>query len=304
MPPRIPLPARAPPAVTLVSYAPLMTTRAHAVAATAIYTPPAAPAVAHAPTQPPSHRAAVARKTQLHRTYLSLLRSSPLMLLFQHNNLRATEWTALRRELALALSKIAPKGEADEIARHIKISILRGAVFSSAMRVAEFYDPKVDRKQHGTSREAYEISKRHKKHPLDPLLTGPVGVVIFPAVSPVHVNTVVDIMFPTGRAVKGMDPAAVSGLQKLVLLAARVDGHVAAGKLGEGRVLDSSMVRWISGLPGLPELRAQLAGMLQNAGGAALVRNLEAIPVSIVRTVDAHRKVLGGELEVEQSKRE
>jgi len=226
------------------------------------------------------------------------------MLLFQHNNLRATEWTALRRELVLALSKLVPKGEADKIASNIKINVLRGAVFSSAMRVAEFYDPKTDENHHGTSREAYKISKKRKKHPLDPLLTGPVGVVTFPAVSPVHLNTVVDIMFPTGRAVKGMDPVAVSGLQKLVLLAARVDGHVASGKLGEGRVLDSSMVRWVSSLPGLTELRAQLASMLQNAGGADLVRNLEAIPVSIVRIVDAHRKVLGGELEGEESKTE
>ncbi|KAI5855698.1 hypothetical protein BZA05DRAFT_389400 [Tricharina praecox] len=294
MPPRIPLPSRASPTGFLVSHASPRMTRA--------YTPPAARAVVHAPTQPPSHRAADARKTQLHRTYLSLLRSSPVMLLFQHNNLRATEWTALRREVVTALSKIAPKGEADEIASNIKINILRGAVFSSAMRVAEFYDPKIDGKQHGTSREAYEFSKRQKKHPLDVLLTGPVGVVTFPAVSPVHLQTVVNIMFPAGRAVKGMDPAAVSGLQKLFLVAARVDGHVAVGSLGVGRVLDSSMVRWVSSLPGLTELRAQLAGMLQTTGGGDLVRSLESIPISIVRTVDAHRKILGGELGGEESK--
>lgn len=239
----------------------------------------------------------------MHRTYLSLLRSTPLMLVFQHNNLKATEWTALRRELLMALSKLSGKGEVDEVASGIRVHVLRGAVFSAAMRVAEYYDPNGG-KQHGTSEEAYEQTKKRVKHPLAPLFAGPVGVVVFPVFSPTHLKTVMDVMFPEGRAVKGMDPAAVSGLQKLVLLAARVDGHVATGKLGGGRVLDGSMVRWASGLPGFERLRGQLVGMLQSVGGAELVRALEAIPLGVVRTVDAHRKVLSGELEGEGEKKE
>jgi len=196
----------------------------------------------------------------------------------------------------MALNKISPGGEDDPIANNIQINVIRGAVFSTAMRVAEYYDPNGG-KQHGTSKEAYEMTKRRKKHPLAPLLSGPVGIVTFPAVSPPHIKAVVDIMFPEGRAVKGLDPLAASGLQKLVLLAARVDGHVASGDLGNGRVLDDSMVRWVAALPGFEALRGQLVGMLQSVGGADLVRSLEAIPISAVRTIDAHRKVLGGELE-------
>ncbi|KAF8542716.1 hypothetical protein BDD12DRAFT_823735 [Trichophaea hybrida] len=295
MPPRIPLPTR--PTLTF-SLTSLITVRTYAATS---YSPiiPSSPVTDHAPTQPPSHRAPDARKTQLHRTYLSILRSTPLMLVFQHNNLRAVEWSALRREVAMALNKIMPAGENDPIANLTKVTIVRGAVFSTAMRVAEFYDPNGG-KQHGTSKEAYEMTKKRKKHPLAPLLSGPVGIVTFPTVSPPHLKAVVDIMFPEGRAMKGLDPLAVVGLQKLVLLAARVDGHVASGDLGSGRVLEESLVRWVAALPGFEALRGQLVGMLQSVGGADLVRSLEAIPISAVRTIDAHRKVLSGELEGEK----
>lgn len=292
MPPRIPLPARASPAAAFLKpSSQLNTLRCYATA----YNPTGS-ATEHAPTQPPSHRAADSRKTQLHRTYLSVLRSTPLMLVFQHNNLRAVEWTALRREIVTALRKLTPANEADEIAEGIKIVVLRGAVFSSAMRIAEYYDS-ADGKAHGTSKEAYELTKKHTKHPLAPLFAGPVGIVTFPAVSPMHLKTVVDIMFPVARAVKGLDPVAVTGLQKLVLLAARVDGHVATGNAGSGQVLDSTKVRWASALPGFEGLRGQLVGIMQSLGGAELVRSLEAIPISIVRTIDGHRKVMSGELD-------
>lgn len=54
-------------------------------------------------TQPPSHKPPEFRKSQLLRQYASLLRSSPLILIFQHNNIKANEWLALRRELTRAL---------------------------------------------------------------------------------------------------------------------------------------------------------------------------------------------------------
>ncbi|KAI5780421.1 hypothetical protein EDC01DRAFT_668058 [Geopyxis carbonaria] len=274
--------------------------------ASAIFTPTVAnpiradpPISLYPPTQPPSHRAADARKTQLHRSYLSLLRSTPLMLVFQHNNLRAVEWSAIRREIATALAKLTPADQHDEVAEHIKITMLRTQVFSSAVRVAEFYDT-VEDSQHGTSRDAYEKTKKQKKHALAPLLTGPVGVVSFPAVSPAHLKTVMDIMFPAGKPIRGMAPLATSGLQKLILLAARVDGHVAAAQIGQAQVLDSEKVRWVSALPGFEGLRGQLVAILQSVGGGELVRSLESIPTSIVRTLDGHRKVLSGELDGEK----
>ena len=252
---------------------------------------------ATAPTQPPSYRAAEARKTQLQRTYLSIIRSAPLMLVFQHNNLRSVEWSALRREVALALAKVVPAGDDDAVASGTRLHVVRGALFSQAMRVAERYDARGGQ-QHGTSREANDGAKKKKhKHRMAALLSGHIGLVTFPAVSPPHIRAVANIMFPDGRTAKGLDPLAVAGLQKLVLLAARVDGHVASGSLAGGRLIDASTVRWAGELPGFVPLRGQLAGMLQNASGADLVRALEALPVSTLRTLDAHRKVLAGELE-------
>ncbi|KAI5819632.1 hypothetical protein BZA77DRAFT_275366 [Pyronema omphalodes] len=284
MPPRIPLSAR--PVLALKPTTQQLSVRTYAAVSTV------------SPTQPPSHRAADSRKTQLHRTYLSLLRSTPLMLVFQHNNLKAVEWSALRREITAALAKLTPAGEHDAIAQHTKINVIRGGVFSAAMGVAEIYD-KQGGKEHGTSKEAYKLTnKKRQKHPLSPLLDGPVGIVTFPVMSPPHIKTVVDIMFPEGRSVKGLDPLALSAIQKLILLAARVDGHAASGSIGTGRVVDGKMVRWVSALPGFEALRGQVVAMLQSVGGADLVRTLDALPISAVRTIDAHRKVLSGELDV------
>ncbi|KAK6724421.1 hypothetical protein SNK04_003253 [Fusarium graminearum] len=50
-------------------------------------------------TKPPSARPVETRKSQLIRTYTSLLRTTPLILFFQHSNLTAVEWAAVRREL-------------------------------------------------------------------------------------------------------------------------------------------------------------------------------------------------------------
>ena len=290
MPPRIPLPTRPSPACHRLCPASLAAVRAY----TSII-PHAREA--SAPTQPPSHRAAACRKTQLQRTYLSIIRSTPLMLVFQHNNLRSVEWSALRREVALALAKLAPAGEDDAVASGTMLHVVRGALFSQAMRVAERYDARGGQ-QHGTSREANEGAKKKKhKHRMAALLSGPIGLVTFPAVSPPHIKTVTNVMFPDGRIVKGLDPLAVAGLQKLVLLAARVDGHVASGTLDGGRLIDASMARMVGELPGFGPLQGQLVGMLQGAGGTDLVRALEALPVSALRTLDAHRKVLAGELQ-------
>jgi large subunit ribosomal protein L10 len=219
------------------------------------------------------------------------------MLVFQHNNVRAVEWTALRREVAIALNKLSPGADLDPVAQGIKITMLQGAIFSAAMRVAEYYDPS-NGSLHGTSKEAYELTKKRKKHPIAPIITGPVGIVTFPVASPEYLKTVMAVMFPeSGRAARGMDPLAASGLQKLVLLTARVDGHVAAGKVGAGQVMEVGKVKWLSTLPELEGLRGQLVAIFQRIGGGDLARSLEAIPTGVVRTLDAHRKVLNGELE-------
>src|SRR5690242_13987138 len=158
----------------------------------------AAPIVLYPPTQPPSHKRPEERKTQLHRQYQSLLKSSPLMLIFQHNNVKAVEWMSIRRELAIALHKIDAERVAagqEPIADQIRIQVIQTNIFASALKVVEFFTPselpsdyptdprtptsarvpltgnKVDdeRFTHGLSRHAYEVANNRKlKHDLEP----------------------------------------------------------------------------------------------------------------------------------------
>ncbi|KAK8433993.1 hypothetical protein IWX49DRAFT_569623 [Phyllosticta citricarpa] len=269
-------------------------------------------------TQPPSYKPAEVRKTQLLRQYVSLLRSSPLILLFHHNNLRAVEWAGIRRELAKALrsvdAELAPGVSADQA---IHVHTVQTGMLEPALRIVEFYDPKLAKMRqeaanatagaqdqvqphgaatrpapnnpqlatsatlssttpqplnagspvytHALSEFAHKIAgKRRKKVSLKPLLSGPVALVTFPAVSPQHLAAVLSILapspqFPAPRRKVNPDyhePAVQVGLSKLMLLGARV----------EGKVFDFEGTRWVGGIEGgLDGLRGQLVNMLQAA---------------------------------------
>ena len=120
------------------------------------------PILRHERDRPPTHRPPEFRRSQLHRQYTSLLQASPLMLLFQHSNLRAVEWMALRRELAHALRQVdeqeqqqqqqqqqaaapspnaPPRAAPLSLADSVKLQVVRGRVFDAALRVTEFYAP-------------------------------------------------------------------------------------------------------------------------------------------------------------------
>lgn len=217
------------------------------------------------------------------------------MLLFQHNNLRAAEWAGIRRELAVALRKtaapVAPGSPlTDDPGAAVRLQIIQDGIFAAALRVVEFYQPPPSgadavhaseqheyTPDHGLSLRAYEATRRksshnrkHAKHstPLHALLSGPLAVLSFPSVTPEHLATALQILAPTPgassafpaprrREVPGLyEPAVQSGLQKLLLLGARVDG----------RIMDQQGVRWVGGLSGLDQLRAQLVGVLTGVG--------------------------------------
>ncbi|KAL8694353.1 MAG: hypothetical protein Q9218_000990 [Villophora microphyllina] len=273
-------------------------------------------------TQTPSHRPPEFRKSQLHRQYTSLLRSTPLMLIFQHNNLKATEWMAVRRELAAALRKVDDNDSL--IAEGIKLQIIQCSIFSAALRVVEYWDPNASANNspetsepsnpatqssvagiqnstpspsdpsftHSLSRAAYNaVSSKRNTHPLTPLLSGPIALLTIPTVSPLHLKTALSILAPrapdfaapTRRANPGYhDPTTQVGLQKLLLLGARV----------EGRVLDTEGTRWVGGIEGGMEgLRGQLVGMLQGFG-AGLTGALEGASRSLYFTVEGRRMML------------
>ncbi|KAF1830613.1 hypothetical protein BDW02DRAFT_533716 [Decorospora gaudefroyi] len=279
------------------------------------------PVLRYPPTQPPSHKPPEVRKTQLHRQYQSLLRSSPLILIFQHNNVKAVEWMSIRRELASALRKVdaerATNGH-EMLGDEIKLQVLQTNIFASALRIVEFFNPEESRLQHaqhptdprtptsaqvpqtsnraederfvhGLSRRAYEVANNRKlKLELEPLLSGPLAVVAFPNVAPQYLKTVLSILspskpdFPAPKRRANPDyyePAVQTGLQKLMLLGARV----------EGKVFDVDGTKWVGAIDGgLDGLRSQLVHMLQGVGGS-LTSALEGASKSLYFTVEGRR---------------
>lgn len=272
------------------------------------------------PTQPPSHKPPEYRKSQLHRQYTSILRSTPLMLLFQHNNLKATEWMSIRRELHNALNK-ADESLETNLAPHIKIQTIQAGIFESALLVAEYYDPDQHPNRftphptdpstqssatianhtpdtndptltHYLSRAAHDaVASQKFNHPLRPLLSGPLALVTFPTVTPQHMRAALSILSPkaptfaapTRRANPGYhDPGVQAGLHKLLLLGARV----------EGRVFDQEGARWVGGIEGGMEgLRAQLVHLLSSVG-AGVTEALEGVGKSLWFTVEGRRGML------------
>ncbi len=271
------------------------------------------PVLRYPPTQPPSHKPPEVRKTQLHRQYQSLLKSSPLILIFQHNNIKALEWMSIRRELAAALAKIdtvRAKDGQETLAQHIKLQVIQTNIFASALRVVEFFNPEAEnvskatqpaesteeegeeqegRFTHGLSRRAYEMANNRKlKLELEPLLSGPLSVVAFPNITPQYLKTVLSILapsrpqFPAPTRKSSPDyyePAVQTGLQKLMLLGARV----------EGQVFDLEGTKWVAGIDGgIDGLRAQLVHVLQGVGGS-LTNAVEGASRSLYFTFEARR---------------
>ncbi|KAI1090977.1 hypothetical protein F5B19DRAFT_461191 [Rostrohypoxylon terebratum] len=235
------------------------------------------------PTQPPSARPPEARKSQLLRLYISLIRSTPLVLFFQHSNLTFVEWTAVRRELQAALDKVplpavGPDGGVPiNIAENIDLQVVRSRIFSTALKITEFYHPeehkgKSNAYTHDLSPTAYETISKAKVDEnssygqISPLLTGPVAALTFPTVSPAHLAAAISVLAPSPPAFPApnrkknpgyYEPIAQSGLQKLILVGGRI----------EGKVFDNDGVKWVGGIEGgIDGLRAQLVSMLQNAG--------------------------------------
>ncbi|RYP11791.1 hypothetical protein DL767_010716 [Monosporascus sp. MG133] len=275
------------------------------------------------PTQPPSARRPETRKSQLLRSYTALLRSAPLMLFFQHNNLTAPEWAAIRRELRAALAQVpplvvGPNGETPvDISPAIELQVLRTRIFDVALKITEFFDggAQTDRSNaytHDLSATAYETIK---KAPVDdpttiyaqikPLMVGPVAAVTFPAVSPAHLAAVIKVLapsppqFPAPTRKKNpsyYEPTFQSGVQKLILIGSRI----------EGRVFDRDGVNWVGSIEGgLDGLRAQLVAMLQSAG-LGLTTALESGSKALWLALEGRRTQLdeeanGGKKDVEQS---
>lgn len=207
----------------------------------------------------------------------------------------------------------------ESLADGIKLQIIQTGIFAAALRVVEFYKPELQPSaskldptdpatpssatiplyspsgnglSHTLSRAAHEaVLDTRTAHALTPLLSGPLMLLTFPNVSPQHMKAALSILAPsapqfpapTRRANPGWHDAGVqNGLQKLLLLGARV----------EGKVFDIDGTKWIGGIEGgLDGLRAQLVAMLQGAG-AGIANTLASAGRSLYFAVEGRRTML------------
>ena len=215
--------------------------------------------------------------------------------------------------------ELAKNGNTSYTGRETKVQVVQTGIFASAIQVIEFWNPNFNFSPethpsvasstpvedtpasnldatltHGLSERVWRLTRnkrnRGARHELEPILTGPLAVLTLPAVSPQHLKAALSILFPSKdfpaprrRANPGYhEPAVQNGLQKLILLAARV----------EGKVFDMEGARWVGGIEGgIDGLRGQLVAMLQGFG-AGVTSTLEAAGRSLYFTVEGRRGML------------
>lgn len=145
---------------------------------------------------------------------------------------------------------------------------------------------------HDLSRTAHAAVKHMKgKHELSSILLGPVAVLSIPAVSPEHMKAALSILTPKETGFKGPtrkanpayhEPVVQNGLQKIHLLAARVDG----------KVHDLEGAKWIGSIEGgMDGLRAQVVMSLESIG-LGITNTLEGASKSLYFTMEGLKSVL------------
>lgn len=259
------------------------------------------------------------------------------MLVFQHNNLKSTEWMGIRRELATALRKVdeelAKNGTQEIKSNDIKLQVVQTGIFESALKVVEFWDPKFEptppvkqpktsktassavvadatpskhdeKIEHGLSKKAHAIAlkrSKYKRHGLEALLSGPLALLTLPTVSPQHLKAALSILspskdFPAPKRRTNPsyhEPSVQNGVQKLMLLGARV----------EGKTFDMEGAKWVGSIEGgLAGLRGQMVAMLQSVS-AGVTNTLEAASKSLYLTVEGRRTMLEDEEKSEPEKK-
>ncbi|KAA8648617.1 hypothetical protein EYZ11_001572 [Aspergillus tanneri] len=287
----------------------------------------AVPIAKYSPSQPPSHRNPEYRRSQLLRQYTSLIRTTPLMVLFQHDNLQSVEWAAIRRELSSAMQKVDEQIASDgrnvpALAPHVKVQIMQTSIFEVALRIVEYFRPNQEAAAggqtlsavhsatqtsaespllglrddpsltHDLSRAAHDSVMHMKgKHELSTLLIGPIAVLSIPDVSPEHLKAALTVLapkacgfpVPTRKANPGWHELPVqNGLNKLALLAARIDGQV----------FDADQTKWVGGIQGgMDGLRSQLVMALQSMG-SGITNSLEGAGKSLYFTLESRKNIL------------
>ncbi|KAJ5350868.1 hypothetical protein N7541_008595 [Penicillium brevicompactum] len=283
------------------------------------------------PTQPPSHRNPEYRRSQLLRSYTSLLRTSPLIVLFQHHNLKSMEWAAIRRELANALKKVDDKIAAEgrtapAISPYIKIQTIQTSIFEVAVRIVDYFKPNnaslasgqapsaVDpvtqtsaelpavsgskddpALTHDLSRTAHAAVKDTKgMHELSPLLVGPIAILSIPTVSPEHMKAALSILTPKEAGFPAPTRKANPDYHDPIVQNGLRKINLLAARV-DNKVFDIDQTKWVGSIEGgMDGLRSQLVTALQSMS-SSVATTLEGAGKSVYFTLESRRSVLEDE---------
>ncbi|KAL2828892.1 hypothetical protein BDW59DRAFT_39108 [Aspergillus cavernicola] len=285
------------------------------------------PIASSPPSQPPSHRSPEHRRSQLLRQYTSLIRTTPLMVFLQHDNLQSVEWAAIRRELNKAMQKvdaqIAAEGRnAPALAPHIKVQIIQTSIFDVALRIVEYFRPSQstlekgkppsavdpatqtsaeislsgDRDDptltHDLSRAAQSAVRNVKgQHALSTLLVGPVAVLSIPHVSPEHLKAAMSVLAPKAFGYPAPTRKANPDWHTLSVQNGLSKLNILAARM-DNQVFDVDQTKWVGSIEGgMDGLRSQLV-MALHSMGSSITNTLEGAGKSLYFTLESRRNVL------------
>lgn len=198
-------------------------------------------------------KAADSRKTYLMDTYTHLWRENSIVLLAHHNNMLSTENESIRKQI----KKINAKNENNNIG----FRKLKSSLFKYFLRASEHPDP--------ASKAAFRsVKRKHPKHPLENLCRGPTAAIF----------------------IKDLDPKLVKDVAKLVAQQ-KETLFIMGGKVGD-EYMTLNDIENFKNLKSLPELRAELVGLLTMASGGGVVKTLETATSSLAMTLESRKNEL------------
>ncbi|PWY80606.1 hypothetical protein BO70DRAFT_362558 [Aspergillus heteromorphus CBS 117.55] len=283
------------------------------------------PIAHYPPSQPPSHRNPEYRRSQLLRQYTSIIRTSPLIVFFQHDNLQSVEWSAIRRELSKAMQKVDEKIAAEgrtapAVAPHVKVQIVQTRIFEVALRIVEYFRPSQATLEsglpvsavnpgtqtsaeipltgsrddpslsHDLSRTAYEaVSNMKGKHELSSLLVGPLAVLTIPHVSPEHLKAALTVLAPKAVGLPAPPRKANPGWHEIPVQNGLSKLSLTAARI-DGQLFDAEQSKWVSSIEGgIDGLRSQVVMALQTMG-SSITNALEGAGKSLYVTLESRKQ--------------
>lgn len=190
------------------------------------------------------------RKTYLIDMYTHMWRENSIILLAHHNNLLSTENDNIRKQL----KKIDEKNKTNKV----EFRKLKGSIFKYFLRASSHPDP--------ASKAASRMIKRKNiRHPLEALLKGPTAAIL----------------------IKDLDPKLVKEVSK-VLSSQKEKLFIMGGKVGDEYMTLQDLDTFKT-LQSLPELRAELVGLLSMASGGGIVRTLESATNNLAMTLESRK---------------